>query len=77
MFIRGFRNYVLWQYLGILKTNHVLWQYLEILKINHNVLWQYLGILKTNQRSTVFGNTYHVNIKQFEIKQFENGQKTI
>ena len=64
MFIRGFRNYVLWQYLGILK-------------INHNVLWQYLGILKTNQRSTVFGNTYHVNIKQFEIKQFENGQKTI
>ena len=64
MFIRGFRNYVLWQYLGILK-------------INHNVLWQYLGILKTNQRSTVFGNTYHVNIKQFETKQFENGQKTI
>ena len=64
MFIRGFCNYVLWQYLGILK-------------INHNVLWQYLGILKTNQRSTVFGNTYHVNIKQFEIKQFENGQKTI
>ena len=63
MFIRGFRNYVLWQYLGILKINHVL--------------WQYLGILKTNQRSTVFGNTYHVNIKQFEIKQFENGQKTI
>ena len=54
MFIRGFRNYVLWQYLGILK-------------INHNVLWQYLGILKTNQRSTVFGITYHVNIKQFEI----------
>ena len=55
MFIRGFCNYVLWQYLGILK-------------INHNVLWQYLGILKTNQRSiTVFGITYHVNIKQFEI----------
>ena len=54
MFIRGFRNYVLWQYLGILK-------------INHNVLWQYLGISKTNQRSTVFGITYHVNIKQFEI----------
>ena len=78
MSIRGFRNYVLWQYLGILKTNHnVSWQYLGILKINHNVLWQYLGILKTNQRSTVFGNTYHVNIKQFEIKQFENGQKTI
>ena len=70
MFIRGFRNYVLWQYLRILKTNHnVLWQYLEILKINHNVLWQYLGILKTNQRSiTVFGITYHVNIKQFEIR---------
>ena len=66
MFIRGFRNYVLWKYLGILKTNHnVLWQ--EILKINYNVLWQYLGILKINQRSTVFGVTYHVNIKQFEI----------
>ena len=69
MFIRGFRNYVLWQYLGILKTNHnVLWQYLEILKTNH-VLWQYLEILKINQRSiTVFGITYHVNIKQFEIR---------
>ena len=69
MFIRGFRNYVLLQYLGILKTNHnVLWQYLEILKTNH-VLWQYLEILKINQRSiTVFGITYHVNIKQFEIR---------
>ena len=69
MFIRGFRNYVLWQYLGILKTNHnVLWQYLEILKTNH-VLWQYLEILKINQRSiTVFGITYYVNIKQFEIR---------
>ena len=50
MFIRGFRNYVLWQYLGILKTNHVL--------------WQCLGNLKTNQRSTVFGITYPVNTKQ-------------
>ena len=68
MFIRGFRNYALWQYLGILKTNYNdLWQYLGILKINHNVLWQYLGILKTNQCSTVFGITYPVNIKQFEI----------
>ena len=36
---------------------YVLWQYLEILKF-----------LKTNQRSvTIFGVTYHVNIKQFEI----------
>ena len=69
MFIRGFRNYVLWQYLRTLKTNHnVLWQYLEILKTDH-VLWQYLEILKINQRSiTVFGITYHVNIKQFEIR---------
>ena len=70
MFIRGFCNYVLWQYLGILKTNYnVLWQYLEILKTNHNVLWQYLEILKINQRfKTVFGITYHFNIKQFEIR---------
>ena len=68
MFIRGFRNYILCQYLGILKTNHnVLSQYLRILKINHNVFWQYLGTLKTNQRSTVFSITYHANIKQFEI----------
>ena len=54
MFIRGFRNYALWQYLGILKTNY-------------NDLWQYLGISKTNQRSTIFDITYPVNIKQFEI----------
>ena len=47
--------------------HNVLWQYLGILKINHSVSWPYLGILKTSQRSTVFGITYHVNIKQFEI----------